>query len=195
MEREKNDPCKEATLSQSVYTLPDQTTHATFGFIHVIDLPSVGLCGGLLIVSHLGRPIEFHCTAPCPPNRAQQIMYGQTYRGFVFTDQIGAALVDSVKHSPAAYLTSLPDMLPISQQVDPPVVLAEISETEKPFDGSGLQQFKVEEIQFSCVNLAQDQTKTLQGHIQKFHAKLPIDEPFERISQAIEEAHAVLRAA
>jgi len=182
-------------LSQTVYTLPDQTTHATFGFIHVIDLPSVGLCGGLLIVSHLGRPIEFHCTAPCPPNRAQQIMYGQTYRGFVFTDQIGAALVDSVKHLPAAYLTCLPDMLPIGQQVDPPVVLAEISDTEKPFDGSGLPQFKVQEIQFSCVNLARDQTKTLQGHIEKFHAKLPIDEPFERISQAIEEAHAVLRAA
>ena len=122
-------------------------------------------------------------------------MYGQTYRGFVFTDQIGAALVDSVKHLPAAYLTCLPDMLPIGEQVDPPVVLAEISEAEEPFDGAGLPQFKVEQIQFSCVNLRQDQTKTLQGHIEKFHAKLPIDEPFERISQAIEEAHAVLRAA
>ena len=122
-------------------------------------------------------------------------MYGQTYRGFVYTDQIGAALVDSVKHLPAAYLTCLPDMLPIGQQVDPPVVLAEISELETPFDGSGLLQFKVEQIQFSCVNLAQDQKTTLHAHIEKFHAKLPIDEPFERISQAIEEAHAVLRAA
>ena len=122
-------------------------------------------------------------------------MYGQTYQGFVFTDQIGAALVDSVKQVPSAYLTCLPDMLPIGEQVDPPVALAEISATEKPFDGSGLPQFKVEEIQFSCVNLAQDQTKMLQWHVEKFHAKLPIDEPFERISQAIEEAHAVLRAA
>ena len=191
----ENDYCKEATLSQSVYKLPDQTNHATFGFIHVIDLPSVGLCGGLLIVSHLGRPIEFHCTAPCPPNRAQQIMYGQTYRGFVYTDQIGAALVDSVKHLPSAYLTCLPDMLPIGEQVDPPVVLAEILEMDKPFDGAGLPQFTVAEIQFSCVNLTNGQSETLQGHIQKFHAKLPIDEPFERISQAIEEAHAVLRAA
>ena len=195
MEREVDDLCKEANLSQSVYKLPDQTTNATFGFIHVIDLPSVGLCGGLLIVSHLGRPIEFHCTAPCAPNRAQQIMYGQTYQGFVFTDQIGAALVDSVKHLPSAYLTCLPDMLPIGEQVDPPVVFAEIAELEKPFDGSGLQQFKVDQIQFSCVNLAQDQTTLLQGHIKQFHARLPIDEPFERISQAIEEAHAVLRAA
>ena len=122
-------------------------------------------------------------------------MYGQTYRGFVFTDQIGAALVDSVKHLPSAYMTCLADMLPIGEQVDPPVVLAEISATETPFDGSGLPQFKVDQIQFSCVNLAQEQTKLLQGHIEKFHAKLPIDEPFERISQAIEEAHAVLRAA
>ena len=122
-------------------------------------------------------------------------MYGQTYRGFIYTDQIGAALVDSVKHLPSAYLTCLPDMLPIGEQVDPPVVLAEISKTEEPFNGSGLPQFKVDQIQFSCVNLARDQTSTLQEHINKFHAKLPIDEPFERISQAIEEAHAVLRAA
>jgi len=182
-------------LSKLAYTLPAPGAHATFGFINVIDLPTVGLCGGLLVVSHLGRPLEFHCTAPCPPNRAQQIMYGQTYRGFVFTDQIGAALVDSAKHVPSAYLTCSPEMLPIGELVDPPVVLAEISETEKPFDGSGLPQFKVDQIQFSCVNLAKDQTIALQGHIEKFHAKLPIDEPFERIAQAIEEAHAVLRAA
>ena len=182
-------------MSKLAYTLPQPNTHATFGFINVIDLPTVGLCGGLLVVSHLGRPLEFHCTAPCPPNRAQQIMYGQTYRGFVFTDQIGAALIDSVKHVPSAYLTCSPEMLPISEIVDPPVVLAEISDAEKPFDGSGLPQFKVEQVQFSCVNLVQNQTNTLQGHIEKFHTKLPIDEPFERIAQAIEEAHAVLRAA
>lgn len=191
----ENDKRKEAKLSKSVYNLPDQTTHATFGFIHVIDLPTVGLCGGLLIVSHLGRPLEFHCTAPCPPNRAQQIMYGETYRGFVFTDQIGAALVDSAKHLPSAYLTCSPDMLPIGELVDPPVVLAEILDTEKPFDGSGVPQFKLGDIQFSCVNLERTQTETLRWHIEKFHSKLPVDEPFERISQAIEEAHAVLRAA
>lgn len=182
-------------MSKSVHTIPDQTANATFGFINVIDLPSVGLCGGLLIVSHLGRPLEFHCTAPCAPNRAQQIMYGQTYRGFVYTDQIGAALVDSVKHVPAAFLTCSPDMLPVGELVDPPVVLVEISETEKPFDGSGLPQFMIDEIQFSCVNLAQDQTEVLRSHVEKFHSKLSIDEPFERISQAIEEAHSVLRAA
>lgn len=193
--RVKNELCKEAPLSKTAYTLPSPDAHATFGFINVIDLPTVGLCGGLLIVSHLGRPLEFHCTAPCPPNRAQQIMYGQTYRGFVFTDQIGAALVDSAKHMPSAYLTCSPEMLPISEIVDPPVVLAEISESEKPFDGSGLAQFKVDQVQFSYVNLAKDQTNTLQDHIEKFHAKLPIDEPFERIAQAIEEAHAILRAA
>lgn len=191
----ENDKRKEAKLSKSVYNLPDQTTHATFGFIHVIDLPTVGLCGGLLIVSHLGRPLEFHCTAPCPANRAQQIMYGETYRGFVFTDQIGAALVDSAKHLPSAYLTCSPDMLPIGELVDPPVVLAEILDTEKPFDGSGVPQFKLDDIQFSCVNLERTQTETLRWHIEKFHSKLPVDEPFERISQAIEEAHAVLRAA
>ena len=122
-------------------------------------------------------------------------MYGQTYRGFVFTDQIGAALIDSVKHVPSAYLTCSPEMLPISEIVDPPVVLAEISDGQKPFDGSGLPQFKVDQVQYSCVNLAQDQTNTLHQHIEKFHTKLPIDEPFERIAQAIEEAHAILRAA
>lgn len=175
--------------------------NATFGFLDVVELPSVGYCGGLLIVSQLGRPLEFHCTAPVAVNRAQQILYGQTYRGFLCTEQIAAALIDKAKHDPTTYLVSDPDLLPISEIVDPPVVMAEINkDADNQFDGTGLKSFTVRDIHFWAVNTgaashSKISLETLVDCVERFHNKLPIDEPFERIACAIEEAHAVLRAA
>jgi hypothetical protein len=168
--------------------------------LDIVELPSVGFCGGLLVVSHLGRPLEFHCTAPVVVNRAQQILYGQTYRGFLYTEQISAALVDKAKHVPTAYLVSDPDLLPISEIVDSPVVLSGSRESAVEFDGVGLKSFSVDEITFWAVNLSASDNSNgalelIKNHVERFHRKLPVDEPFERIGYAIEEAHAVLRAA
>ena len=175
--------------------LPAPNEHASFGFMSVIELPTLGHCGGLLTVSSIGRPIEFHCTSPVPVNRSQQIMYGQTYRGFLFCEQIGAALIDKVKQTPNFLLTYQPDLLPIGEIVDWPILLVEPKSTEAPFDGSGLQTFETENQRCWCVNLEQASVELARTHACRFAEKLPFDEPFERIAQAIEEAHAVIRAA
>lgn len=196
---ESVETCKDAKLSTNESNLIHPLPNATFGFLDVVELPSVGYCGGLLIVSQLGRPLEFHCTAPVAVNRAQQILYGQTYRGFLCTEQIGAALIDKAKHVPTAYMVSDPDLLPISEVVDPPVVMAGIKKDDgSEFDGAGLKSFSVEEKSFWAVNVTSNASldlETLAACVNRFHKKLPIDEPFERIACAIEEAHAVLRAA
>lgn len=182
-------------MSNDAKHLLDPTTKATFGFTSVIDLPSVGHCGGLLTVSNLGRPLEFHCTTPVAVNRAQQIVYGQTYQGFLYAEQIGAALVDKVKQFPHILLTNCPDMLPISEIVDGPVVLVEDETGETNFDGAGLKNFSIDQTQYWCVNTPAEILPAVELHLKTFVAKLPIDEPFERIAQAIEEAHSVFRAA
>ena len=46
-----------------------------FGFLTAVDTPTHGLFGGYLVVDSLGRPLEFHCTAPVKVTRAQQILY------------------------------------------------------------------------------------------------------------------------
>jgi hypothetical protein len=162
----------------------------------VVELSAIGHCGGLLIVSQIGRPIEFHCTAPVASNRAQEIMYGLTYNGFLFSDQIGMALVDKAKNQPTLFVTDCADILPMTELIDAPLILAEQPGVKtEPFDGRGLASFSVQNQTIYCGNAKADQVEGIRNHTESFAKNLPLDEPFERIRQAIEEAHAVLRAA
>ena len=181
-------------MTQHLIQLPEKTAAATFGFLNVLELPALGYCGGLLVVSSIGRPLEFHCTTPVRPNRTQQIMYGQTYLSYLFSDQIGTALVDKIKQPPAIFVTQSPDLLPISEAVDAPVMLQPES-NKTPFDGRGLKSITVHDRECWYVNVPEQQIDRLEHHVLKFTSRLPLDEPFERIAQAIEEAHAVIRAA
>ena len=168
---------------------------ATYGFITVVELNGIGHCGGLLIVSQIGRPIEFHCTAPVTSNRAQEIMYGKTYNGFLVADQIGMALVDKAKNQPTMFVTDCVDMLPITELIDAPLIFAQPSEEKEPFDGQGLTTFQINEQSVYCINASSGHVDALRTSLQAFTKMLPIDEPFERICRAIEEAHTGLRAA
>lgn len=176
----------------------DNKFPATFGFITVVEVTTLGHCGGLLIVSSIGRPIEFHFTAPVSANRAQEIMYGKTYPGFLYADRIGAALVDKARKMPTVFVTDCPDMLPICELIDPPLVLvpsATPSTEAKPFDGSGLKHFDVKGEKIYCLNTPAQLQSRIEEHVSGFAKHLPFDEPFERIHQAIFEANQVLRAA
>ena len=177
--------------------MPQVSTHSlqSFGFMTVVELPSLGHCGGLLIVSRIGRPVEFHCTAPVAVNRAQQIMYGETYSGFLFADQIGMALIDKTRERPSVFITDCAEMLPLTELIDNPLVFAEPVDSKTDFDGSGLECFDLSGQSVFCVNHRGTQATAISQGVQEFASRLPLDEPFERIRQAIEEAHSVLRAA
>ena len=58
-------------------------TNVHLGFLTVIECARDGFVGGLLILNQLGRPLEFHCSVPVRPNRAQEILYGPTLCGFL----------------------------------------------------------------------------------------------------------------
>jgi hypothetical protein len=76
-----------------------------FGYLSTIESPEHGYFGGYLIVSHLGRPLEFHCTAPIRPSRAQQILYGPTLEPYLLGEQICGALLDTAKLKPCVIVT------------------------------------------------------------------------------------------
>ena len=69
------------------------------GFLTVLEHAQHGLMGGYLVLNPAGRPLEFHCTTPIKPNRAQEILYGPTLEPYLFGEQIGKALVDQVVFS------------------------------------------------------------------------------------------------
>ncbi|MFK7768903.1 MAG: hypothetical protein AB8B55_16905 [Mariniblastus sp.] len=182
------------TDENSLRQLSDGPT--TFGFLTVVEVPVLGHCGGLLVVSKIGRPIEFHCTAPVASNRAEEIMYGKTYQGFLYSDQIGMALVDKAKHQPTIFVTDCPDMLPIAELIDQPLIFPESKESENgAFDPRGLKKIEVSNQTIYCINAKLELLPSLQSETKRFVSTLPLEEPFERIRQAIDEAHAVVRAA
>ena len=75
-------------------------TSAAVGFLTVVEDDEFGLCGGYLLLSVTGRPLEFHCTAPVRASRAQEILYGRALRGYLF-ELIGPALLQKAKLTPA----------------------------------------------------------------------------------------------
>jgi len=93
------------------------------GFLTVISDAQVGLFGGYLVLNWAGRPLEFHCTAPIKPNRAQQILYGSTLEPYLYGEQIGRALVAKTQHPPSVICTDVAAALALRGYVDWPMVL------------------------------------------------------------------------
>ncbi|TWT97068.1 hypothetical protein Pla108_28450 [Botrimarina colliarenosi] len=86
-------------------TSPSDQRPATFGYLLVVEDSLHGFTGGLLVICDRGRPLEFHCTEPVQPSRAQQILFGPTLRDFVCGEQIGGALLAKTKLPLTALLT------------------------------------------------------------------------------------------
>ncbi|MBN1852499.1 MAG: hypothetical protein JW829_07230 [Pirellulales bacterium] len=91
------------------------------GFLSFIDHPPQGILGGFLIVSPLGRPLEFHCSAPIQPNRAQEILYGPTLRPYLLGDLVGRTLVEHTELPVEVILVDSQEALELRMSVDVPV--------------------------------------------------------------------------
>jgi hypothetical protein len=88
-----------------VMLVSDSEIRPTLGFLTVVEHPDYGLFGGYLILNTAGRPLEFHCTAPIKPNRAQQILYGPTLESFLYGEQIGQTLIGNGSKPPLVVCT------------------------------------------------------------------------------------------
>jgi len=94
------------------------------GFLTVVDRASYGLIGGYLILNTAGRPLEFHCTTPVRPSRAQQILYGPTLEPYLFGEQIGQSLLSKAKLEPLAVCTDRVEVLAVREYTAVPVAFA-----------------------------------------------------------------------
>jgi len=101
----------------------DAKSLSALGFLTVVDHPQHGLFGGYLVLNTLGRPIEFHCTAPIKPNRAQEILYGPTLQSFLYGEQIGLTLLKKATTEPFLVCTDQQPALAVREHVSLPVVL------------------------------------------------------------------------
>ena len=189
----------------------DAKTPATLGFLTVIEHPDHGLFGGYLVLSSTGRPVEFHCTAPLKPNRAQEILYGPSLEPFLYGEQIGGTLLGKAESRPAAVYTNCEAALAVRQHVSTPVALVLPSddrtagETPESVDGRIL---RVDGVHNGRPNLVTFQLGRNRLALPERHAddrelitqgtavladSFDLMEPFGRIREAIEEAQRAVR--
>ena len=162
----------------------------------------MGLCGGLLLVDTSGRPIEFHCTAPVPPNRAQEILYGCTYEHYLYGETIAKALLDKCSKKPACLVSDQRAVCSIRSLVKTPTVLCQSvdsseSEIAEPSGDPGMVEMNDQDLH-PITSDAQQQLFVLKEFVSdaatavpllnRFNASCDVDEPFKRIGLAISEA-------
>ena len=153
-----------------------------YGFLTVVDSATHGLFGGYLVVDALGRPLEFHCTAPVKVSRAQQILYGPTLHGQLEGRQIGGALLAEGKTTPAVVLTDREPMLQVRPQTTLPVAL--VSRGEKLAAGA----FMVGDAAVRPHADDASRIPELEARLGPLAAAVDLCEPFERIRAALDEA-------
>ena len=193
----------------------DAKSNAALGFLTVVEDERHGLFGGYLILNTTGRPLEFHCTAPIKPNRAQQILYGPTLQPYLFGEQIGQTLLARGRLQPQVLCTDREPALAVRDFVGMPVVLVlppedgaepgsrpasklqldgtALGRTYRPDAphgplGSGLVAFDLGRNRLALPNSASRDRQLIADRLGALCDWFDLTEPFQRIREAIEEA-------
>ena len=185
---------------------PPPQSGQSLGFLTVVEDQKHGLFGGYLVLNGMGRPLEFHCTAPVKANRAQEILYGPTLRPYLYGEQIGRTLFEQSKTIPLVVLTDSEPMLSVGEFIPPPVALVEPGVCE-PSPEAGDPRTPIwrtdsghvaagphrEAFTIGQRHLAVEAGGTPLGgqlveDLQRIAASWDLAEPFDRIRAAIDEA-------
>ena len=183
-------PNGEHYLSSREQTSSEPSTALAFGFLTAVDSPLHGLFGGYLLVDVIGRPLEFHCTAPVKVSRAQQILYGSTLQSHLHGRQIGAALLSEGILAPQIVLTDLESMLHVRLHTILPVALVKRPEATACSGDFSVGNSRVSPPPGNLESAAsmEEQEELLRGKLAQLVASVDLNEPFERIRAAIDEA-------
>lgn len=186
------------------------------GFLTVVDDTEQGVIGGYLVLNSRGQPLEFHCTAPVKPNRAQEILYGPTLGDYLSGEQIGAALTGKASSKVGLVCTDREAVLGLTDVVKHPVVLisggkpstesstlsasSQHGATADPASGqrhridephANLARLHVFSLNGSTAALRRDRASEephVTSALTELSESIDLLEPFDRIREAIAEA-------
>ena len=178
----------------------------TVGFLTVRETAEHGYLGGYLVLNPAGRPLEFHCTVPVIPNRAQEILYGPTLKPFIYGEQIGQTLVNKAKSKVTFVCVDVAPALALRDHIKCPVLLVG-KPPQNATAGSGTNpqrldaahaQIAAPHADFSSFTLGDNQVslpaarsqdlESVKKQWQTLTTELDLCEPFGRIHDAIDEA-------
>jgi hypothetical protein len=198
-----------ARLNQSggAEAVSDQKQTITLGFLTVVQHELHGYFGGYLVLNANGRPVEFHCTAPVKPNRAQEILYGPTLEPYLYGEQIGQTLIAKSKTTPLAVCTDLAGVLAAREFVSTPIALVEAQRDGAPAENDAskktwrvdaphrpaLVRFEFGHYRLGVSNRHSDDQQKIVDRLAAMVDYLELAETFDRIRGAIEEAQRATR--
>lgn len=186
--------------------LIDKSQH--IGFITVRNDARRGLIGGFLVLNMAGRPLEFHCTAPLKPNRAQEILYGASLRPYLYGEQIARTLLEKTQSNLAIVMCDTAEVLALQEFTELPVIhvfapeepdqkiprnLLEFDETEKTsasyekIAGIYAEQRKEIIIEKNRLLIPENGYPSLEENLTILAGLIDFAEPFVRIRLAIDE--------
>lgn len=164
----------------------NELTRAAIGFLTIVDNSAHGLFGGYLILNPAGRPVEFHCTAPVRPNRAQEILYGTTLKPYLYGEQIAKTLIEKSKILPKIVCFDQPCALCARPLVSIPAILVEDAEGREEVPENQILWRKNQV--FSALPGYPDDIPSVRRVLEDLLIEFDFKEPFERIHNAILEA-------
>jgi hypothetical protein len=179
-------------LTESAAKLELASTLAAVGFLTVIDHEPQGLYGGYLVLNATGRPLEFHCTTPVRSNRAQQILYGPTLQPYLYGEQIGRTLFEKAKVQAPIVLTDVSPVLALRDHASILMGLIEpksTGTTGKDTATAFTPPIILGNYQLRVAAGHADDGPSLQQMLREVAQRLDLTEPFQRIRDAITEAH------
>ncbi|XZE44648.1 hypothetical protein SH467x_004261 [Pirellulaceae bacterium SH467] len=179
-----------------------KTNGMALGFLTVRKHAAHGYFGGLLVLNHLARPLEFHCTLPVMTTRAQQILYGSTLDEFVCGEQIARALVLKAKSAPSVLFTDTPASLSLRHIHSLPIAAIDGSWhrgsstfSQPHLDRADLQAAELGGHKLLVLPEYHKDLESFANIFQSHEPNIDLIEPFGRIEEALREAHPATKAA
>lgn len=169
----------------------------TIAYYTVIEDDRTGWTGGLLLLNSGGRPVEFQCTLPVRPSRAHEILYGPTLRAHLIGEVIGPLLIKKCRTPISMLCCDQPEALSMESRCHVPLALVtEAAETEEgPITDETLNGSKTVQLAGATLRVSNEQAERIRGLIVSFNDLPDAVEPFERIREAIKEAHSQIARA
>ena len=161
---------------------------ACIGFLCVVEQVEAGLVGGFLLLNPAGRPLEFHCTAPVKPSRTQEILYGPTLRSFLYGEHIGQTLLAKTRLAPTVVCVDCEALLAAREFTHVPMV--RVLESQDGEAGFMLANHRV----VAARHFGSDE-HLIRAAWPAAAEHLDLREPFQRIREALDEAHRAARQA
>lgn len=182
----------QAKLSESV---------GSVGYLDTTESEPIGFYGALLVVSENARPVEFHCTQPIRPKPAQKVLYGATLSPSLLADQIPRALLNKSRSKLGLILVNDPKLMALRNLIEIPMAL--IGESGSPATSSensgasiaadhqlvigDLSFFSFENIEVAVSRSHDSDQDIVRQALISISRSVDVDEPFERLTIAMEE--------